>query len=424
MSNIKKLSDRIKKNKDARTLITNFGYLSILQIAGYIFPLITIPYLSKTIGVEGFGKIAFASAVMVWFQTVSDWGFNYTATRDIARNKDSKEKVSEIFSNVFWARIILIIICFFILVALILIIPKFRDNTSILLVSYLLVPGYIMYPDWFFQAIEKMRYITIMNIISKIIFTIAIFVFIKEKKDFILQPLFFSLGYITSGVISMYIILFRWNIKLKKPKFPLIIETLKNSTDVFINNLMPNFYNSFSTVVLGFFGGSVANGTLDAGTKFISISRQFMIVVSRVFFPFLSRRIDKHNLYVKINLTIAFIFSLGLFIFSPIIIKFFYTSEFYDAIVVLRITSFSIIFLALSNIFGTNYMIIQGYEKELRNITFVSSLIGLCLSIPLVYYYSYIGAAITVTLTRGLLGITIMFKAMHLKKKSNEISNM
>src|SRR5690606_9156659 len=170
MSNIKKLSDRIKKNKDARTLITNFGYLSILQIAGYIFPLITIPYLSKTIGVEGFGKIAFASAVMVWFQTVSDWGFNYTATRDIARNKDSKEKVSEIFSNVFWARIILIIICFFILVALILIIPKFRDNTSILLVSYLLVPGYIMYPDWFFQAIEKMRYITIMNIISKIIF--------------------------------------------------------------------------------------------------------------------------------------------------------------------------------------------------------------------------------------------------------------
>jgi len=87
MKKIKALISRVNKSKDVRTLSSNFSYLMLLQIAGYIFPLITIPYLASVIGVEGFGKIAYASAVIVWFKTVADWGFNYTATRDVARNR-------------------------------------------------------------------------------------------------------------------------------------------------------------------------------------------------------------------------------------------------------------------------------------------------------------------------------------------------
>lgn len=96
------LFNRIKSNSDAKTVINNFAWLSVLQIAGYIFPLISIPYLAKVIGVDGFGKIAFASAVIIWIQTITDWGFNFTATRDVAKNKNDKLMVSEIFSNVLW----------------------------------------------------------------------------------------------------------------------------------------------------------------------------------------------------------------------------------------------------------------------------------------------------------------------------------
>lgn len=102
--------NRVKNNGDAKTVINNFAWLSVLQIAGYIFPLISIPYLAKVIGVDGFGKIAFASAVIIWIQTITDWGFNFTATRDVAKNKNDKLMVSEIFSNVLWSRILLMII--------------------------------------------------------------------------------------------------------------------------------------------------------------------------------------------------------------------------------------------------------------------------------------------------------------------------
>lgn len=410
-----------KKNysKDSRVLISNFGYLSLLQISSYFFPFITIPYLSKTLGVDGFGKIAFAAAIIVWFQTIADWGFNYTATRDVAKYRDDLNKVSEIFSNVLWSRLLLVIVSLLILCLLILFIPKFKDNYAILLITFIIVPGQVFFPDWFFQAMEKMKYITVLNISSKIFFTINIFFLIKNKEDFILQPLIISFGYIFSGIIAMYLILVKWKIKLQPPNINSILNAIRNSSNVFFNNFVPNLYNSLSVVILGFFGSASANGILDAGSKFVKIGQEFMYVLSRTFYPFLSRRIDKHNLYVKINLSFAFIVSLSLFLLAPTLIRLFFTVEFLDSILILRIMALSIFFLALSNVYGTNYMIIQGHERELRNITIVCSLIGFFISFPLIYYYDVIGAAITITCSRLILGISIAKKSRKFLKNNN-----
>lgn len=412
---IKDKINRVRNSKDGKVLVENFAYLSLLQVAGYIFPIITLPYLARVIGVDSFGKIAFAAAIIGWFNTVADWGFNYTATRDVAKNRGDKEKVSQIFSNVFWARCLLTLFSFILLILLILIIPKFGEISLLLIITFLMIPGQILFPDWFFQAMEKMKYITILNIISKLLFTIAIFVFIKEKSDFILQPLFVSLGFIVSGIIAMYYILVKWKIKLQKPNIKEIKLTIKNSTDVFINNLMPNLYNSFSIFLLGMFGGAVSTGKLDAGGKFVGLSQQFMAIISRTFYPYLSRKIDRHNLYAKINIYISLFISVLLFVLAPILIKLFFTPEFYDSIKVLQIMSITVFFMALTNIYGTNYMIIQGYEKKLRNITFISSIIGFILSFPLIYYFDFIGAAITITLTRGVLGSSIAYYAGRIK---------
>ena len=311
----------------------------------------------------------------------------------------------------------LMLISLLLLIIAIVTIPYFRENKSILLISFLLVPGNIFFPEWFFQAMERMKFITILSLTSKMIFTLSVFIFIKEKSDFILQPLFMSLGFIVSGFFATYIIIAKWKIKIHKPKFKKIFKTIKGSTDVFINNIMPNLYNSFSVVLLGFYGGSVANGLLDAGSKFINISQQFLMIISRVFFPLLSRKIDSHDLYAKINIYLSIIACISLFILAPFIIKIFYTEEFLSAVVVLRIMSISIIFSALISTFGTNFMIVKGYEKILRNITIVCSLVGFILAFPLINLYGYVGAAITITSTRVILGLSIMFKAKKILKQ-------
>lgn len=412
----KALVKRVNSSKDGKTLASNFGYLMLLQIAGYIFPLITIPYLARVIGVEGFGKIAFAAAVIVWFQTVADWGFNYTATREVARNRDNLDKVSEIFSNVLWARLLLMLVSFALLCLLIVAVPYFNENKVILFISFLLIPGNIFCPDWFFQAMERMKYITIFNLISKAIFTALIFIFVTTKSDYILPPLFTSLGFVVSGIVAMYIILIKWGIRLYLPKIMPIWLTIKGSADVFINNIMPNLYNSFSTVLLGFIGGSVANGLLDAGSRFSSIAQQFIGIISRVFFPLLSRDSDKHTIYAKINISISIVASILLVLLAPIIIRIFFTVEFYQSIPILQITAFSLIFSGMINTYGLNFMIINGYEKLLRNITILCSGIGFLISFPLIYFYSFIGAALTITLTRAILGLAIMYKVAIIKR--------
>ncbi|WP_353934443.1 flippase [Acinetobacter indicus] len=411
------LKNRLSANKDGKALAGNFGYLMIMQITGYIFPLLTIPYLARVIGVEGFGKIAFAAAVIVWFQTITDWGFNYTATRDVARHRDNLEKVSEIFSNVLWAKSLLALISFLILFILTEFIPYLKENQILLFVTFMLVPAKILFADWFFQATEKMKFITIFDLISKAIFTACIFIFIKEKPDFILQPLFLSLGSILVGLVSLYLIVFKWKVRILPPKYKEVLLALKNSKDVFINNIVPNFYNSFSSVLLGFWGGSIANGLLDAGSKFANIAQQFINIISRVFFPFLSRRSDKHSVYAKINITISIFSSIVLFLIAPFIIRIFFTPEFYQSIIVLQIMACSLVFLALSSTYGVNYMIIHGYEESLRNITIISSLIGFILCFPLIYLYNFLGAAITVTLTRAILGLSIMYKAKCIQRR-------
>lgn len=405
MSKLSEIKKRITGSKDGKTVFANFGYLSLLQIAGYVFPLITMPYLARVIGADGFGKIAFASAIVVWIQTISDWGFNLTATRDVAQNRDDKDIVSKIFSNVLWSRCLLTVFSGFILFLAITVVPYFHENSEIIWITFLLVPGHILFPDWFFQAIEKMKYTTIFNLLLKLIFTVAVFVFIHDREDYLIQPLLTTVGYLLCGVAALFLILKKWNYKLYGPDWAGIKKTIKGSTDVFINNLMPNLYNSFSVMLLGIFGGATANGLYDGGSKFPLIFYQFQSVLSRAFYPFLSRHPNKHSFYAKINMGTALVGALLLIVVSPWVIKIMLGDEFYNSVIVMQILSFSVVFLAMDYTYGTNFLIIHHQERQLRNMTFISSLIGMCAAFPLVYYFTYIGAAITVLLCRGLLGI-------------------
>lgn len=415
MNKFTEIKKQIAASKEGRTVFANFGYLSLLQIAGYVFPLISMPYLARVIGADGFGKIAFASAIVVWIQTISDWGFNLTATRDVAQNRNNKELVSRIISNVLWARSVLTLLSGIILLLVVLLVPYLRENADIIFVTFLLVPGYILFPEWFFQAIEKMKYTTFFNLFLKLVFTVAVFVFIHKREDYLIQPLLTTIGYLLCGIGALYLIFKKWGYTLYKPQWIEIFKTIRNSTDVFVNNLMPNLYNSFSVMLLGFFGGSTANGIYDGGNRFPSIFYQFQSVLSRAFYPFLSRRPDKHSFYAKLNIVSALVGSVILVLISPLIIKIMLGDEFEKSVVVMQILSFSVVFLAMGYTYGTNFLIIKHKEKPLRNLTFISSIVGMCVSVPLVYYFSYIGAAVTVLLCRGLLGVGSYVLAKRIK---------
>lgn len=407
--------DKVSRN---RTIVENFTALLFLQIASYVFPFITLPYLSRVIGVEKFGEIAFATAIMVYFQTIVDYGFIFSAVRDISRCREDKMAASVIFSRVMWARFVLVFISFLLLLGCILLIPKFYEMKLLLVASFFMVIGHALFPDWMFQALEKMKYITILNLFTKLLFTVLVFVVIKERADYIYQPVLTSLGFCISGVVSL-VVLKRMGYRMQSFNWKEVMQSIRSNTDLFINQIVPNLYNSLSSIFLGFAHGSVANGLFDAGNRFNSVSSSFIAIISRVFYPYLSRNIGGHRTYMRLHLGVSVLFALALLVMAPFVIRLFFTEEFKSAISVLRIMAVSLIFLSISNIYGTNYLIVIGKEKELRNCTMIASIIGFFLMIPLVYKWSYIGAALTIVISRGLLALFVMREALLCKQKMN-----
>ena len=421
-----RLSDRIHhglsyikgagKSKDGKVIVKNFGYLTLLQVANYIFPLITVPYVARVIGVEGYGKIAFAGAVVLWFQTVADWGFNYSSLRDVAQNRDDSRKVSEIFSNVLWARILLMIVSYVLLALFVMFVPAFRDAADIIFVTSLLLIGHVAYPVWFFQAMEQMKYNTILNVLAKLLFTLAVFIFIKEPSDFILQPLFTSLGYIVSGMIAMYLVVFKFKVKVQGPSIDGVIRVIKGSANIFINQFVPNLYNSLSTVILGFVGGNSSTGLLDSGRKFSNLLYPVFSAFSLSFFPYLNRRSDNHSKYAKIILPVAAMMSVVLFFSAPLLVRLFFGSQFIKAIPVVRLSALTFFSLVLSNVYATNYLLILRKDRLVRNISLVLSIFGAVIAYPLIVWLDYMGAMLAYTITTVLMGIVPAVFAKNLKK--------
>lgn len=404
-----KLSHKISeliKNKEARTLASNFTWLAILKIIAYLFPLITLPYLARVIGVDGFGEIAFAVSVMIFIETFVDFGFNYTATRDIARQRNNIAAISKIFSNVMWAKILLMCVGFGILCLLIWIIPSLYDKRLLLFFTFLYIPGHIFFPDWFFQAMEKMKYITIMNVLSKLLFTILIFIVIKEKEDYVWQPLLTAIGYWVSGICAMWVILKKFNIKIMRPNFHSVWSTIKGSWNMFLSLLLPNLYTNFSTILLRSSCGDIATGLYNAGQRFITIIDQLFQVLSRTFYPFLARRLDKHSLYVKISGAFSLIASIMLYGCSDLLIRIFFSPEFDSASIVIKIMAIAPFSLFLMNTYGVNYLVLVGEERIYRNIILIFSILGFITTWILTIRYSYIGTAATISGIWLLRGIT------------------
>lgn len=414
---LKSLINRVRGNQDARTLIENFASLSILKALGLVLPLVTLPYLSRVIGVARFGDIAFASSITVYFMTITDYGFNYTATRDLSKNRGNIQYVRELFWNVLYTKLFLFVISTIIFAILVETIPLLREHRLLLWFTYLSVPCYMLFPEWFFQGIEKMKYITIVNVISKLLFTVLIFFVIKKEADYILHPVLSAFGLLVAGVISQVIVIHKYKVFPTAISWKSIISTLKSGWNIFFSLIVPNLYTNMSTTYLKMFSGSVGAGLFTSGRTFIDLSDQVSTVFSRVFFPFLSRRPEKHALFSRILLVVSLGMGVALFVGADLLVDLFYSEAFRDSATVIRIMAICPLFLYLMNAFGTNYLVVIGKDKAYRQIVMWCSFLGLFVAYFSIKQFGYIGAAYTYVIIWGVRGLATWLLARKYKRQ-------
>lgn len=243
----------LKNIKNIKPL-ENLFYLSLSQGVNLLIPILIVPYLIKTVGIEKFGIITLIQTICSFFFILTDYGFNITAVKLLSVNRHDKQKVTEIINEVLGTKLLLTFVSLPIFMGVCWFFLKDSASLILILMSFMLVLGQAFFPIWLFQGLEKNQYITYTNLVSKIIFVILLLVLVRREQDFILCN--FLLGTINfiSGIMVTFLFLkkeLRQNFYYVP--FTLIKKQLDEGKEIFVSNLSINTYINSNILILTFF---------------------------------------------------------------------------------------------------------------------------------------------------------------------------
>ncbi|MFA9392678.1 MAG: oligosaccharide flippase family protein [Prolixibacteraceae bacterium] len=355
-----------------KTIVANFGYLSVFQVINLLIPLVTYPYLIRKLGIEIYGAIIFSQAIISYFVILINFGFNFSATKQISINRDNESKLLEIINAVFTIKTALLLLSFIILFLILNFLPDHHLYKTLYIITMWMALYECFFPIWYFQGIEKMKYITILTLISRSIFVILIFILVNKPTDYLLVPIINGIGAIASSTIAL-IIIYRKN-KFYVPKLFKLIEIINESIFIFISNVSTKLYVSASKTIIGFYLGNTQVAYFDLGEKLLQFLKIPVMILGQSTFPKLSKtkNIKLANKLLKISIIGSSIVLLIVLLFLKKIILLIGGVDMLPAQKVAGILVFSIIFVA-SNAFLVPYRLIPfGYNKDFAKVTFYS----------------------------------------------------
>lgn len=347
-------------------MFKNFSYLTVLEVFKLALPLITYPYLIRVLGLDTYGLVIFAQAIIAYFAILINFGFDISATKRVSINRGNKVILNQIVSSVFIIKLFLFILSSILLISLIYLVPRFQEHALLFLFSIALCLQELVIPIWYFQGMEQMKYITIISLISRITFTIMVFVVIKDPSDYLYVPLLNGLGGFFGGLIALKLIFNKKNIEFLIPKFTLVKYYFLESLPFFISRLSSVINITIGKILSGVYLGLEIVAYLDIAEKIVNVLKIPNNIINQVVFPQIARTKDK--LFVKkilkLRISIALLFFLGILISSKYVIQLFMGEQNMLAINALNLLSINVVITAISYFTGSTILVSFGYTKQ------------------------------------------------------------
>lgn len=263
--------------------IKDFGIYGLGQAVNIISPLLVIPYIVIICGESGLGKIGVGFSFALIAIVLVDYSSYINGTKQVSIGSQSKQILEHHFLTIYTAKSILLVVVLLICTLLIFLVPFFERDKLQIFLSLLVVIGQFINPTWFFQGIQSFKWISIINVTSKIIYVTLVFLFIKRAEDYILVNAFIGLGSIIASASGFIWIYKKNNFSFKNGSVKHAISLIKEDFSLTISQLFFSFYQYLPIIIISFVCGDFIAGQYRIIDQVIMIFRTYL----QMFFNFI-----------------------------------------------------------------------------------------------------------------------------------------
>lgn len=401
---------------------------TILSISTIVFPLITYPYVSRTLGVEMNGRLSFAQSTINYFSLFATLGITTYGIKACAQVRDKKEQLSRRVQELFIINIVTTAIVFVVLIGSILLVPKFRQEHVLLLIYSMNMVLNVAGLNWLYSALEEYDYITIRSIAFKIISLILMFIFVHNPSDGFIYACITVFANVGSNILN--IIRARKYITFKPLGDYKIKQHIKPTLTLFSTYLAVNVYTSLDNVMLGFISGNFEVGIYHTAVRIQGILSALVTSVGAVLMPRLSyyAHNDEHEGFVrilkksyKVHLMLAIPVTIFFIAFAPTTVLIIAGAKFFGSVIPMQIIMATVITTALSNILGMQIFIPLGKENAFLKAVICGAVTDLILNAILMPSYGAVGAAIATLIAQIVQFVMQMIQGWEYVKQIFEV---
>lgn len=380
---------------------------SIRSVVNLIFPLITFPYVSRILSVNGMGIYNFSSTYVGYFLLLAGLGIYTYAIREGAKFRNDREKMSQFASQVFTINIVSTLIAYVLLLLSLLIFKNLNNYVSAILIFSLQIIFTTIGTEWIYTIYEEYNYITIRSILFKIISMILLFLLVKKASDYLVYVSISVFASVGSNVLNFIHSKSYCSIKLVKNVD--WYKHLKPIIIIFASSLAINIYVSSDTTILGLLKDDYAVGIYGLSVKIYSISESLMNAVMAVTIPRLAmlfgrKKYKEYNLTLKniINFLILLILPgcIGIMMLSKEIVLIIAGKKYLESVNSLRIIIWAIIFSIFSWLFMQCVLIPAKREAKVLKNTIITAIVNIILNFILIPFLSYDGTSLSTVLAQ------------------------
>lgn len=376
--------------KEKSVLLDNTIMLYIMRFSTYFFGFITVPYQTRILGKAMYGKIAAAMALMLYFQLLIDFGFILSGTQEIAKHQDEPEEINHIYSSVQLLKIGLMGLSALILGVLLFIIPTYREDPWFYWLYLLgtVINGFV--PDFVYRGLQKMRAVTARLLISRMIFTICIFIFLKKPEDYMMIPLLSALGNAIAMIWSVIYLRKRFNVKLTRVEWSEIKRHAKISGSFFLSRIAGTVYSSLNLLILEH-QSVFSSGSYAVADKLLTTGQSGLAPISDSVYPYMIKNRDFKFIrkILLIMMPIIAVFCGFAFVYAGELCAFVFGVEYYDSGEILRLLLPAAVMTLPDYLYGFPCMAALGVSRYANYSIFISSGIHLS-AIFILYITNYI----------------------------------